>query len=611
MALQDLLTRSTLCNVEQKNGSTPGPAAAARPHRPAPRSDCQNVSRELFGMTSSDTSSDVSELQSQPTQQAEPEEHAKRTVTTAVSKPTVASQPADTADESGGRSRRQHSMVFPADLASCRNSIIAVDSETGELVAVLARNVHLEAGRHRHHSALPIDHSIPTPIDDKASVLRPFTAYIDPDDERNRPTSRRASVLRDDTFAPPPIPEKHCSTAAANFTVDAQSGRTAVKDSANAVVTINGLVRLIGRTAGLETHRPDLLREAHRRDASAGSDASGSTVGGPIVQLWRRVRRQTTRPVEHGAGPYDVTEVGAEARGNGDHVVTDNETDRAAVPTLDLDELSSSPEEMAPVSIADSVLVRLRRESLQSDELRAAEDRVWAEAIADESLPLEAASTFTEANKSTSREKEPCAVSSPDLRHGALPGGTVLRSFLSGDTVEPPIAPALSATEPMTSEANIFDKAIALISQQLLQLSLRRDVIPLQVSFSTLPGVVLLQNAAAVIPEHFSNSVSAGSDALSAISTGVWSTLSLLLFGAPQAESDVCPDSIERADEVDADGEFFIPPFDKDSWGKTPRPVYRRRRPTPSFANGFHLQARRYSLLHVDAHAIPRDVMIA
>jgi hypothetical protein len=104
-------------------------------------------------------------------------------------------------------------------LSAYRNSLIAVDNETGDIVGVLAENVQL--GGNQEASSSDEEQEATTPDQDdgpewvmadgsraRSSIIRPASRYVDLDDERVRPPSRAASVLREDTFAPPPIPSK-------------------------------------------------------------------------------------------------------------------------------------------------------------------------------------------------------------------------------------------------------------------------------------------------------------------------------------------------------------------------------------------------------------------
>ncbi|PWN43877.1 hypothetical protein IE81DRAFT_340516 [Ceraceosorus guamensis] len=175
--------------------------------------------------------------------------------------------------------------------ADYRNSLVAIDNETGTVIGVLARDVYLGqdappdclAG-----SALP---------QQEAKAIRPVSKYVD----EGRVQSRPPSVLREETFAPPPVPTKEdWSQSTRDSMADAQFFSAVEGETENETETETetqaGARGTYEHVKHGEVTRPDLLRDAHRmrsgeqNEEDYESDASGSTIGGPAVRVWRKAR---------------------------------------------------------------------------------------------------------------------------------------------------------------------------------------------------------------------------------------------------------------------------------------------------------------------------------
>lgn len=116
------------------------------------------------------------------------------------------------------------------------------------------------------------------------------------------------------------------------------------------------------------------------------------------------------------------------------------------------------------------------------------------------------------------------------------------------------------------------------------------------------------------LPQSLASSASASSTALVNTSKDLWTGLTGLtssasewMFGPTVAPAAQDTDDNSLYDE----GSFRVPEFDRNSWGATPRPVFRRRKPTPSFVHGYSVgshEPSKYTIMHVDAQFHPRDV---
>lgn len=369
-----------------------------------------------------------------------------------------------------------------------RHSLVAVDNETGEIVSILAENVQLqgqdspaeeeeedevessssEDSEERTNEPLtPADESSNSlanlnkeseeeedvTIVKPDSVIRSATTYRDLD--ADRPPSRAASILGEDTFAPPPIPVKNnresirSSVASAQFFSAAEDEEDLEDDEEDedAKATREMLAGFTSLDNGHhESHRPDLLRDLKRHDDDddddARSDVSGSTVGGPAVQLWRKVKGQkknkkkggeedelvtygnvapTKRENRSEPSSESVRTSRAETAMEGDDEDEEEEIQEAtlsqskinkreSVHSLSADPLQGNPtsEEEAeaeeeqdqeiqhdriPTS-ATVKAVRLHghrtRALLRTEEIRSVEDSVWRDAFEAESLPADA-----------------------------------------------------------------------------------------------------------------------------------------------------------------------------------------------------------------------------
>lgn len=210
-----------------------------------------------------------------------------------------------------GSIRNHHSLersLHRSGQSHLRNSLIAVDTQTGEVVGVLAHGVLLaDDGTDDSSSCRTSPDKLNREEKRHNTILiqRAAQTYHDPD---VRPSSRQGSILREDTFAPPPVPEKtnHLGQHSyihefENENYNTKRAESAASDSDGDVT--DGFVRTHAKH--VEAHRPDLLLDP---SCDSKSDASGSTIGGPIVQLWNKARgakRQTKTP----ENPCDIPEL--------------------------------------------------------------------------------------------------------------------------------------------------------------------------------------------------------------------------------------------------------------------------------------------------------------
>lgn len=379
------------------------------------------------------------------------------------------------------RAMRQSSSVSSSEhpLASSRssnwrNSLVAVDNESGEIVGILAHNVTLSGfAKAAVKESSPIsseeEDEIPTPspqiiqkptqtyfdqTQQKPKVLKAATAYHDPD---VRPRSREGSVLGEDTFAPPPLPDK--TSYLMNEEDDDDDESDAGFSDGEAV---ENQVRT--RAKHVEAHRPDLLRDDDgREEDDMASDVSGSTIGGPAVQLWRKARggkegelRRKQKKEKRMADKQRAMNEGTMM--NKEPFITDTitETIEEPKPLTEIANLSPPPAPptaaLTPPSIETVNAARAnrggrRRDQMASSEIQTIEDRVWQSALENESLPIDAPYTHLPfrskkntktpetINETKEDENDTEIKSRYNLSNQIMQGNSVLIEFLAGSRI--------------------------------------------------------------------------------------------------------------------------------------------------------------------------------
>ncbi|SPO31928.1 related to conserved hypothetcial protein [Ustilago trichophora] len=385
-----------------------------------------------------------------------------------------------------------------ATIPQYRNSLVAVDNLTGQIIGVLASQINLDLPpadpnqleetnssdeasadvKEEDEAKTPLDehtrilqHKAPEPAldlrtdqallskdpvvldvnEDNLVTPRP-SAFVYRDAATTCVSSRPLSILAADTFAPPPLPPKQSalrgarmaagsspdiapsrrtSTAsAAFFSADSDAeamssydsdaleidARTITHDKLPAsFISIRG-----GAANDIERHRPELLQDCDADDGAA-SDASGSTVGGPAVRMWRKARGKTkkkpsskaataTNPSAHiiqsfksrQASEYSDRTSKAETALEG---LSDIDADIDA--SMQAEQNAQANLDLAPKEQSDGAPIaedrtihlarpktgpgyHLPRTGLRTDEVRSIEDRVWREALDGGQLPIDA-----------------------------------------------------------------------------------------------------------------------------------------------------------------------------------------------------------------------------
>ena len=392
-------------------------------------------------------------------------------------------------------------MGRPSAMPEYRNSLVAVDNVTGQIIGVLASQINLDSppselaqlkeapvgSSDEADADLDEEEEAQTPLDEHVRILqnkapgpalglqadpnslfdesvlvrgqedlvtprqsgfvhRPTSVYRDAD--ATRAPSRPPSILAQNTFAPPPLPPKQpelrrgrggadtvtnpvssrptSAASAAFFSAESDADATSSYDSdaleidARSITRDNlppSFVSIRGKTANnVERHRPELLQD-HQVDEDAASDASGSTVGGPAIRMWRKARGKTKR--KSGTKAAKPTDSAARVRQDCIHRQASEVSDRTSKAETALEGLSDieiaheadadeqSALESKRVDQSDQVSVHqdqispltksklgpghhLPRAALRTDEVRSIEDRVWREALDDGQLPIDA-----------------------------------------------------------------------------------------------------------------------------------------------------------------------------------------------------------------------------
>ncbi|CBQ71552.1 conserved hypothetcial protein [Sporisorium reilianum SRZ2] len=615
-----------------------------------------------------------------------------------------------------------------AALPEYRNSLVAVDNLTGQIIGVLASHVDLDASPPSSSAALERadsgsshdsadaeaeeQHEAQTPLDERASILQHKSndhvlgldsgppAVLDDEDlptprastiihraasvyhdqDAKRVSSRPPSVLAVATFSPPPLPPKspaarhaletsidappsrRTSTASAVFfTAESDADAMSSYDSDALeidphTITHHNLparstsIRARGATADVERHRPELLCDADAHD-DAASDASGSTVGGPAMRLWRKARG---KPKKKPAVPTNVAlprpaiksrqaselsdrtskaETALEAFSDDDDTVEES----ADKPKADSDVAQKAP---TPVTLNAEPLPKpntqpghhLARAQLRTDEVRSIEDRIWREALESDQLPIDAPYTHLAARgeagfypssilssprsvadsfaiellsledkaRQVQRDKwkqQQQNVRAERIKH--MQGGTVLIEFLAGSSR---IGASLIRSAGLDAsgcqdEAPVAEpspegssKAIDLASNVLGYVPLLPQHLLSFLGLSSSVGPSDTQNDAATQVQDAASSNSYLSNLrLPAIPDWMTSIFSFNPF-APTNPTPVDVQDVGDPSKAE-EWEYVVPEFDPDSLSSTPRPVYRRKRPVPSVVNGFNISA--------------------
>ncbi|KAK0556190.1 hypothetical protein OC844_005920 [Tilletia horrida] len=384
--------------------------------------------------------------------------------------------------------------AFPAEY---RHSLVAVDNETGEVLGILASNVvldttsaeydgdvtirdadHDDDGDEEETAATPtasrllhVSKNLP-PKPEDAPPLRAFSAYRDPDvyspfapstdpDKIPRPPSR----LGEETFAPPPVPDKMLASSAASardsmasavfFSAaeELDSGAEDTDAEANLAETDDeGGTRkkLAGAGNGkdsfrlghhpafraVEAYQPGLLRDAgaeEEDDEGAESDRSGSTVGGILTRAFRKKKKKSAggkkqeakeeqeeeareelniAPVlavaeaEEAAG-WEEEASNKSLRNDGDVSTFSQKTEVPSAVAADM----SEEDALSVLRPRDPNMLRqhLPRMQLRTSALIDAEHRVWTDALARDEIPASAPYTHLTAAVASSEPGLPVA----------------------------------------------------------------------------------------------------------------------------------------------------------------------------------------------------------
>lgn len=610
-------------DYKQKHGLAAAPPRAARPLPPLPIEISPPESDDKIDATFSRISSFSNGAEAQVTNST----LVEQTAGILADVPAGDQGPAD--KRPVGFPRRE------ATTSSYRHSLVAVDSESGTILGVIATDIHLDQDEKGG--------TLSGPNTPRASVIRPASVYRD--EEALRPSSRPGSVLREDTFAPPPVPEKSEDHATTRDSMTSAAFFTAPEDTASRCASprLANVVSLdhLRQRHGIETHRADLLRDRARTgetdddDDGMASDASGSTVGGPAVRLWNKARgdkkeqrkraakkssaRANTDPQPLSSdslaleGQHDVVKVLREPEG-----IATKATARLSTATLEDLEPEAEPSvvepAVSPLSAKKLLHGHTPRALMATEDVIMTEDQIWRDAIEANHLPIDGEYTHLvalpgigsppEMEDDSGDDDLSLEPTAQDAREIHLPerkylqGGTVLLEFLAGGSRIG--ASLMSATQANTDTENTAESRAT--------------------SWSSLDGVFSLMPA---LPWHFvpfwSSSVqredpskqgeghntpeAIPTSTSASLATSITSVLDGLLnissfaVTAPSALLNwfAMPNPPESPrtqtdEEEDDQWELAIPDFDPNSLASTPRPIYRRKRPAPSITGGFQVR---------------------
>lgn len=602
----------------------------------------------------------------------------------------------------------------PPPPSQYRNSLVAVDNLTGQIVGVLASHVDLGAttdssddvdadadeqdeaktpldeqphflhetttphalGLHNESKLLPelppdLPHSItqadsPTPRT-STTVNQNASVYHIPADVSD--TCRPPSILAADTFSPPPLPIKQQSptkreavpsrptsaVSAAFFTAESDLDTMSTYDSDALEIDASTIthdrlctsITTIPRNAAandVERHRPELLRDLVLNDDDAASDASGSTVGGPALRMWRKARGKSknklTSPATAAADNANDSKSPIKScrASESSHRTSNAET---ALETFSDDEMAeeSQLQQHEQKSVGDdrtraelnlSRRSHLARSAMCTDQVRHIEDRIWREALEGGHLPIDAPYTHLAArgnpelysssivssarsitdgsaiellsvdHKAPSRERKRRQHTQRAERHNYMQGGTVLIEFLAGSSrIGASLIRSAGLVASGKDEQSAAQELTVQGSSGTAELALNvLDYVPLLpqhlLSFFGLSSSSHVSGTAPQPPRLTASSSTSYLPSLSLPSLPDWFT-NFFGFGS----STVAGSSATEDETVETMGdpskaeewEYAIPEFDPNSLFSTPRPVYRRKRPVPCAMNGFSISA--------------------
>lgn len=414
-----------------------------------------------------------------------------------------------------------HNAPRTTAISEYRNSLIAVDNLTGQIIGVLASDINLHSSSTGISQPVDVaamtssdqveanaedEEEIQTPLDEHTRILHskgaedvlgmqtapastpeepelPKPSSSDRDITTPRPCTfihRPAPVYRDaavasstvaaptppvvmpniqteprsildvDTFAPPPLPLKQLALRAASrpadITADAPPSRCtstasaaffsaesdteavssydsdALEIDARSITHDNlptSFISMRGKTAkDIERHRPELLQDQGKArridDDDVESDASGSTVGGPAVRMWRKARakgkkKPSSKSAAAAGAAAQVTQPrqGIKSRQASEMSDRTSKAETAFEALSDNEDSTGAGDDAPPIaSLATAegeagnvapLLIRptgpghhLPRSALRTDEVRSIEDRVWREALDAGQLPIDA-----------------------------------------------------------------------------------------------------------------------------------------------------------------------------------------------------------------------------
>ena len=562
--------------------------------------------------------------------------------------PSKASQ-ASPATKTGSFTRSRLSKRSPSDW---RNSLVVVDDETGTVIGVVAEGVVLSNSEETREDGQDDDddddddepQEARTPTADGPLVYNAAHTYDDPD---VRPASRVGSVLGEETFAPPPVPDKpgHLRVGKAN----ADDGDTIRSSIASAPFfsaredesgleeddIVDGKVKVYVQHA--EAHRPDLLRDRRDDDDDDDdgeqSDASGSTVGGPAVQLWRKARGGKQGEAKRRAKK--------EARR-----LRQEEEERQRQQALRVPKIREPSEQSVRTSRAETAL---EGDDEMEDERLSSTPPPSPQGVS-ALLSTQADSSETGAHNGIElrpRGWQSGTKKSAMSRH--LQGNSVLIEFLAGSRIGASVIQSATPFVPDERPAatlegpDVFTPTriaaiphtgamayIPVLPSHLLWFfgldvpndasetnSLAKDVSPGDAAGVLGPVAVmgedlmLMARGMAAQGAHLAWSSLAGwgSSARSWLDSG----LSLLSYWGPEAEPNVL--QVEQGDADADEWEWAVPAFDSTTLENTPRPIYRRKKLVPSLEGNFSARSPcdgdsdrsdRYSIVHFDHMGIAR-----
>ncbi|CAO1630729.1 unnamed protein product [Jaminaea pallidilutea] len=488
-----------------------------------------------------------------------------------------------------------------SDEPSLRDSLVAVDGETGKIMGVLPCPLHLSSesatdGKADVQKSLP-----PTPATTSQFKLEQSSLL-----QGNSSTTH--SVLNAGTFSPPPLPVKPFKAQvdeASTQSVAADDQGTAGHDKTEPGVYLND----IANETAVETTRPGLLVD-HSEDAE--SDAPATAQGRPLEKYGQRAHiEKAPSNIE----PAPAQRQSAETTGAEGQAVVNTTVDIGL-------ETSDSGAALAAQDDRNSLMSdHVPRQRMNMVEVADAEDHIWQKAIDAGHLPVDGAYTHlavpiteTRDGGQAARISDAAKQMAPNPAAQHLQGGTVLLEFLTGT--------ASGITASLVAHALVARGAESATRDTAWSLSWLSPT----ALWSTLTGQVgeTSDPAASV-----SNALTTVSSATADLTSALWSVPSALLewfgFLSPGAPASTAADPaeegtrVERGNDDDGEWELAIPDFDPSSLASTPRPIYRRKRPAPSHETGFRLSGaaagardgekqaqQRYSLVHFDADGTGR-----